>query len=341
LILNGAAPITVALADGESGKADYPRPSGLPTPASPLGVAESLVAFKVNGSPAYGRETIWRNDLVQAPNKASARVSLESLGKATLDPGSVVRFTTVEGGTENSAMRRRLHIQLTAGGMSLTLNPEAGAYLEAPDGVFIASPGARLRFGLRENRAFVDLLSGDAEDLGAKGIYSMAALFASARPSGPRAQQAMQSYRIKPVGGQNNSAIFDVRARATRQVQVQVTDDRDRPVPDIPIIFGLGSNIGRFSGATATTNEQGIASVNLTAGDQETTSDFTATIQGTNISLVGQIVVLKALPAFWTPQNAGPVFGVVAAAVTAATVTLVTKQDPLQVKAVGAPVIKP
>jgi hypothetical protein len=330
------------LAKGKSAKITHPSLTGAPAPTLPIGEVESLGPFKVNGAPAFGKGMIWRNDQLQAPEKMTARVSLGELGKATLEPGAVVSFTTVGGVAGQKSTHRQLHVRLTAGSLALVLPPQTSAYLESAEGSFIASAGARLRFGLREHRAFADAASGSVVNLGVWTIEaSPPVMMAAARLARLQAQVAQQTYRLRPVGGQNNSAVFDVRARASRQIQVQVTDDHDRPVPDIPIIFALGSNVGRFGSAAATTNQQGIASVNLTANNQVSSSTFTATVQGTNISMVGQIVVLKALPTFWTFQNAGPVLGTAVAAGAAAVTTVVTKDDPLPVKAVGRPVIKP
>src|SRR5262249_5169057 len=117
LILNAVTSASRALADGPPHKAEGGRMFTLPAPTPPFGVVEAFASFKVNGAPAYGKEMIWRNDLVMAPANMSARVSLESLGKVTLDRGSVVRFTTIEEEGDQKKPRRKLHIQLMAGGM--------------------------------------------------------------------------------------------------------------------------------------------------------------------------------------------------------------------------------
>jgi len=347
LILNGVIAPWRALAGDEPGKkhtrARFVTATHSRTAAgeAPLGVVESYGSYKVNGQRAYGKEVIWRGDLVQAHNKVGARVSLGEFGKATLEMGTTVRFTTIE---SSAPGRHDLLIRLIAGSVTVALQTGTRAYLDSFDASFIAGAGARFRFGIRENRTVVDLLGGKVADLGSWVVQAPPPIMlAAARASRAQAQAQAprQPYRIKPVGGISESAVFDVRARATRQIQVQVTDENDRPVPDIPIIFALGSNIGRFGATTVSTNPQGIATVTLTGGNQAASGPFTATIQGTNISLSGQIVVMRALPMFWTFQNAGPVLATAAAAVAVTSAAVITQEDKLPIRAVGGPVIKP
>ncbi|MFN7929827.1 MAG: CAP domain-containing protein, partial [Blastocatellia bacterium] len=72
----------------------------------------------------------------------------------------------------------------------------------------------------------------------------------SARP-----QDAPRKYLIKPMSLGTNT---EIRARATRNLQVQVTDENDHPLPDVPLLFllaglaaGRGGNLGTFVTQTA------------------------------------------------------------------------------------------
>ena len=67
-------------------------------------------------------------------------------------------------------------------------------------------------------------------------------------------QTAPRKYIIKPLNLGTNT---EIRARSTRNLQVQVTDENDRPMPDVPLLLllsgiGSGSSVaGTFAGQTA------------------------------------------------------------------------------------------
>ena len=67
-------------------------------------------------------------------------------------------------------------------------------------------------------------------------------------------QTAPRKYIIKPLNLGTNT---EIRARSTRNLQVQVTDENDRPMPDVPLLLllsgiGSGSSVaGTFAGPTA------------------------------------------------------------------------------------------
>jgi uncharacterized protein YkwD len=112
-------------------------------------------------------------------------------------------------------------------------------------------------------------------------IITMPPVAEGARPQ----QIAPRKYIIKPLNLGTNT---EIRARSTRQLQVQVTDENDRPVPDVPLLFllaGIASgsgNIGTLAGIAGSsaaqtvvgqtslrvvTNSYGLANVNFTATD--------------------------------------------------------------------------
>src|SRR5262249_2398563 len=151
-----------------------------------------------------------------------------------------------------------------------------------------------------------------------------------------KAQDAQRRYLITPM-----QAMYDVKARNTRQVQVRVEDDDKKRVPNLPIIFSLGGNNGSLRPTTALTNSQGIATVQFPAAAQPMRGSITAQVQGMQFSTTMQIAVLKAVPGFWAPQNAIPVFSALGTAAAIGAVEVINKEEPLKVKAVGAPTIKP
>ena len=67
-------------------------------------------------------------------------------------------------------------------------------------------------------------------------------------------QDAPRKYLIKPLNLGTNT---EIRARSTRNLQVQVTDENDRPVSDVPLLFmlaglaaGRGGNLGTLVAQT-------------------------------------------------------------------------------------------
>jgi thiol-disulfide isomerase/thioredoxin len=90
-----------------------------------------------------------------------------------------------------------------------------------------------------------------------------------------RAQQPApgRRYLVKPL---DVGSAVDVRARSSRSLQVRVTDEHDRPVPDLPVLFSLalagghgGAPAGALAGGLtqlAVTNAQGVATAAFQAG---------------------------------------------------------------------------
>src|SRR5262249_61028198 len=119
------------------------------------------------------------------------------------------------------------------------------------------------------------------------------------------------------------------------------------PVPDIPIIFALGSagagtlRSGATQGATLTspTNAQGIATGQYNAGAEGNTTDITATVEGTRYSWTGTISVTKAA-GFWTPLNTSLVVAGVAAGVATGVVVATQSGSNNPVKPTGGPDVK-
>ncbi|HEU4388762.1 MAG TPA: hypothetical protein VFV34_13250 [Blastocatellia bacterium] len=184
----------------------------------------------------------------------------------------------------------------------------------------------------------------------------LVASFSTFAQSGGAATQATHRYIVRPVGMGSN---ISVRARSTRQIQVQVTDENDRPVPDIPIIFaiaGATGNLGSFapsgaglgSGAASgsasasggaggasgaggsaasgagsfsvTTDAGGMARAEFVAGDTPGNGTLTARVDGTDSLWSAELKVKKA-HGFWTTRNTLLVLGGIAAGTAVAVAT--------------------
>src|SRR5205814_8856923 len=119
---------------------------------------------------------------------------------------------------------------------------------------------------------------------------------------------------------------FSVRARINRQIQVQVTDKTDKPLPDLPVLFSLGNpclgslGLGVVAGLSMVqkTDKRGIAAVPLVAGAAKCAASILAKVEGTNASVTIQANVQSSTGFFNTTNT---IVVVVAAAAVAGTVT--------------------
>ncbi len=230
--------------------------------AGMIGLAESQGAMMIDGKTAGEKAAVWGGEMFQSPAQAGLRVTLNELGRVNLLPGSAARLSAGITGMSENASRKVLVAALARGEMQVKLHSGAFALIQAGGLAFTAFSGTSARVAVREGRTVIETT--DA------GVSSWAIL-----PSGEVIQAAGQAAQaagqlpprrlfVRPVGLNSNIV---VRARSTRQVQVQVTDENDRKIPDLPVVFlfakgGAGSNIGSLSGATtlkASTDLNGIA----------------------------------------------------------------------------------
>ncbi|HET9529319.1 MAG TPA: hypothetical protein VFQ92_03135 [Blastocatellia bacterium] len=288
---------TMAVADGgasdEAGTIRlYARAAG------PIGKVAlnfySKSALAINGREVQGERLLWGGELLQAPPNRSVLVSFDSIGQVTLTRGAVVRFVTSRG-ESNGENVPVLVASLLAGDIKVRLEAQAGAFVRAADSAFAATSGSSFRIGINEGQPVIDTFTGSVSAI---------------------QQPAQRKYLVRPVGVGSN---ISVRVRATRQIQVQVTDENDRPVPDLPIIFLLDGGGGQFVGSltggtsvTVRTDPQGRASTTFTAGPTSGLNTITATVEGTSYSWTGNINVTQI--GFWTVRNRLIVVGAAAAA---------------------------
>jgi hypothetical protein len=314
---------------------------GVPTGARPIGAVESLGAVTINMQSIRGGGALWGNELIHAPEGMNAVATLEAVGQVTLVGGAQARLAVAHAG------RPALAATLLAGSAVFKLQPDVAASVEAAGSKFVAARGARFRVLLVEGRAVIDAAGENVFEMG--DWWKLASPSDLPQVAGQAAPQTpVRRYLVRPVGLSSN--LF-VRARSTRQIQVRVTDENDRPVPDVPVIFLLSSSsaqsvggLGALAAASAKvfTDKSGIASVDFTGGAQPASGAISATVEGTNATWVGQISLLKVTTGFWAPQNVGPVAAIAATAVLSGVVAKETTEDkkpPL--RASGGPVIRP
>ena len=257
------------------------------TTAAPIGAVESLGTAVVGGRTAFGKTVLWDGELVQAPNDTNARISIDEAADITLSRTAVARFAVKSGPT--------VVISIVSGDVSVALKPEASAYLEACGSVFHASRGSAFRFVSSDKAPTVEATRGNVTI---------------------EQQPAPQKhYVVRPVGMGSN---ISVRARSTRQIQVQVTDENDRKVPDLPILFALGgkgfgslgTGLVPRTAMTVTTDARGVATVTFEAGDTAGSDTISATVEGTRDSWIGQLSVTAAGGGFWSARNSLIIAGI-------------------------------
>ncbi len=301
---------SVVQANPEKTKAIFTLPKS--SLAAPIGTIESLSAITVNGRLKRQQELLWNGDVVQSAASNSARVVLASIGTITLRGGAVVKINS-------DVQKGVLTASVFEGEVNISLKSNATAKITIGEEAFVAANGANFRAGWREEQAVIDAPQSDVLALGkwnAKLPLSVVAAAAETQQAAPR------KYLIKPMNLGTNT---EIRARSTRNIQVRVTDENDRPVPDVPVLFllnggGAGAgNVGSFAGQTSaqvTTNAQGVAQVNFNASNLSGNPvNITASVPGTNAVLELAFQIVSAPAGFWAPHNAVPIFAVVGAAV--------------------------
>lgn len=241
----------------------------------PVGSIDAWSRVAIDGRDTMGERLIWGGELIQA-RSGSVHVLIEGTARVSLARGAIVRLARTRNDFDEGE-GNVLVATIIAGSASIRLDERACAYVEAFGSAFVASRAARFRVDLQGEKVSLAVTSGTVD----------------------QAQTTPQrNYRIRPVG---LGAALSVRARATRQIQVQVVDENDRPVRDVPVLFALGSGGGgSFGGAaaatsiTVTTNAQGIATTTFTAGATPSSTSITATVPGTNASFTTSVTISAA-----------------------------------------------
>ncbi len=324
----------VPMLTSANGGSDQERPIRLyaATAGAPIGAIMGdpvgTRAMAINGRVTHGDQLLWGGELLQALSNESVRVAFDDVGSLTLERGAMVRVSTSRA-VAGKGSQRVLVASLIRGDISVKLNDEAGAYVEASGSAFTASSGAKFQIAMRDNRAVANTTIGEVKEV---RLFQQADLRIRALDELGR-----------PIA---SGSRFSVRARSTRQLQVQVTDSNDRPVTNVAVVFALGDpclgtlGVGAGAGTNRreTTDNRGIAAVPFTAGAAKCAAALTATIEGTNISLTLQAQV--GAVGFFTARNtllSAAVIGGVGAGVG---VYYTTRKEE-EIIAVPPPVVRP
>ena len=283
-------------------------------------------AVAINGQLTRGDQPLWGGELLQAVSNEPVRVAIEDVGSLTLASGAMIRVSTSRAASGEGS-RPLMVASLLRGDVSVKLSEQAGAYVEAMGSAFTASAGARFHLFIRDNRALVDSVAGEVTEA---RIFRQADLRIRALDELGR-----------PIA---SGSRFSVRARSTRQIQVQVTDQNDRPVANAAVVFALGDpclgtlGVGAGTNRRETTDNRGIAAVPWTAGAARCAAAITATIEGTNIAVSLQAQVNT--PGFFTLRNSLLTAAAVAGAGAGVGIYYATKKND-EIEPLPPPVIRP
>jgi hypothetical protein len=254
---------------------------------APIGIATSAGEMTINGRLLIGEQNLWGGELVQAPVDANLLLTFDDAAQVRLKRGAIARFSLARSNFSDGSNGRVLIATLIDGVATIDLRAHAVAYIETAGSIYTSSRGASFKLGREAGTTKMEALSGHVEV----------------------ASQAVQDARkIAPLddGGRPIAmrGKIQVRLRSTRSLQFQVTDEKDRPLPDIPVIITIGSTAhGAFgsgvASVTATTNANGIASVNLVGGVAQGSDSIVAEIGGSNIKWEGTIDFKKGSTPTW------------------------------------------
>lgn len=286
----------------------------------------------VDGRISRGETLIWGGELIRVISEGQARVTFDSLGEVRLSRGATVRFSASRG-THNNSSHDVLVASLEHGSLDVKLNRDAGAYVEAAGSTFTAEPGAGFGITVRDTGASLTRVTGAVN---------------------VQEQPVPQDVKIRYVDdlGRPMSAgnQLSVRARSSRQVQVQVTDKNDKPLPDLAVLFSVGDpclgslGLGLVAGASfrQRTDKRGIAAVPFVAGAAKCAASILAKVEGANASVSIQTSVLQP-KAFFSAQNPAVIIGAGAAAAGAVTAVAVAKSGNKEapIRALPPSTIKP
>ena len=291
-----------------------------------VGDAGNRAVVAVDGRIVEREQFLWGGELISVLPGARALVSLDQIGEVTLGSGALARFASALGDPEAEG-RNIMVASLANGVMRARLAGGAGAYVEAGGKQFTASANAEFRLTVEDGMASEEAIIG--------------------KLSVTQAPTAQANYRLRPPPGFQGSQL-SVAARSTRQLQIQVVDENDRPVQGVAVVFSLGDpclgTIGVGAGAGQTSRErtdnQGIATVPWIAGASRCAGAIVATIEGTQITFTYSASIGQAT--FWTARNSVLV-GAAAVAAAAAGTVVITQGDSSNdtIRPVPPPVVRP
>ncbi|HLG18166.1 MAG TPA: hypothetical protein VJH03_27240 [Blastocatellia bacterium] len=249
----------------------------------PMGAVAGIGEVFINRRTARGDQLVWRGDLVATAPGARAAVMLNLGGQLALGEGTAVRISEGVIATEGGTRAPILIASLVAGDVVVRLGSQTSAYIEAGGSAFRSTPGAAFRIAVSGSGAVAEASVGE--------------VLAEAPPFLPncllsRVRKDVRTGRLVPVTKDINLA-----KKGVEQIQLLLICD-GKPVSGRQIDFLIRPPIGHFHAQTfnTTTDADGIATANFTAGDAVARGQIIATAPGLDVEWISEVTI----HGFWT-----------------------------------------
>ena len=308
-----------------------------PGPQS-IGTIEAMNAMTIDGRVTH-EGLLWGNELLQVPVDTSANVSLDTIGQVVLTGGTEARLAAFRMLPDDPSQSPTLMATLMNGGLVVKLDQKGSALIRAGGLTFTAFTGARFRLTLRDGQVLIEPLGMEPPPhvgswVVGPAVHGSGEAVGEAQLQPVQTPAAARRYVIRPLDLTTN---LSVRARSAREIQYRVTDENDRPVPDVPVVITLGAKGGKFTGVLSTeqtrgssvrafTDQKGVARATFSAGLEPGLVTLTAIVEGTSFATAGTIGVTSAAT-FFSAATLIPVLATVAVGVTAGAIAAGKKEE--------------
>ncbi len=308
-----------------------------------IGAAESLRGVIVNGKIVAGREMLWGGEILEAPQGSGARVMFNSIGQLLLNSGAKAKVTmeTVGVHSVDATPQKVLAAQLLSGDAFLKFDANASGYVRAGDSVMAGSRGAQFRVEMRDGNGAVNVSEGSVMVIGNWPVAPPA--MARDAISG-KIKLETKSYSIRPA---NLTSYIPITVNTSRNISMRVTDDKNRPVADVPVKFSLegagslGISIFGVNSAEIRTDAKGIATIPYNASAAAGNVTVRAEVPGTSATTTTTAAVTTQDANFFSWHGGFPAVVVAAAAIGIGAGFWMTRQDRLPIKGTGDAVVIP
>src|SRR5215216_1534965 len=153
LVLIASFTLRPAIADDRSQHLSRLVPLSSSDAASPIGTVNSFSPIRINGRIAAYQQLIWDGDLLEMLAGMTASVFIKSVGQIALTGETTIRLSTKLADPDDRMAHPVLIASLFKGDISIKLDQQASAYIEARESAFTASEGASFRVTIRDGRA--------------------------------------------------------------------------------------------------------------------------------------------------------------------------------------------
>jgi hypothetical protein len=313
-----------------------------------IGMIESAGEMTIDQRVLKGSHPYSEGETVSSGG-CEVRVSLDGVGMVVLAPGSMMKVELVTGHEDRTILKAAL----LGGRAEFSLSERASAVVRVNNRNIIAGKGSIFSLEADLPEVVAAVTRGRVQRLGDWGLRSDPGGNVVADTSGPvsggteRTAADSPRYRIVPVDSGRRGAL---RPYTINDLKFQVVDRDNLPVRGALVSFGidrktdladgsLGSGQISTRNMAVVTDREGIATIPFRAGKKSGTVLLTAAVGGIPVEQDQTVAVDQSR--FWTKKTAIPVFGVIAAVVTAAIIVMVNRNEQAPINGTGPIVIVP